>query len=191
MTIQQGMLRTPVSDTDHSAGPKDAPVTLVEYGDFQCPYCFRAHPLVMKLQERMGDKLRFVFRNFPIAELHPFATKAAEAAESVAAHAGPDAYWKMHHAIFEHQQDSPTSLDGPHLLRYAASAGADSSLIETDLEEDTFAEKVQEDFTSGVRSGVNGTPTFFINGVRFDGNWTSPSEFLEALKEAATQGAHG
>jgi protein-disulfide isomerase len=189
MTIQQGMLRTPVSDKDHVAGPKDAPVTLVEYGDFQCPHCFRAHPIVMTLQQRLGDKLRFVFRNFPIAEIHPYATKAAEAAESVAAHAGNDAYWRMHHALFEHQQDSPDALDRPHLLRYAASAGAESSVVEADLEQDTFAEKVRVDFMSGIRGGVNGTPTFFINGVRFDGNWTSPSEFLEALKEAAAEGA--
>jgi len=189
VTIQQGMLRTPVSDKDHSAGPADAPVTLVEYGDFQCPHCFRAHPLVLKLQERMGKQLRFVFRNFPVAEIHPFATKAAEAAESVAAHAGPEAYWKMHHAIFEHQQDSPDALDVPHLLRYAAAAGAEPSLVEADLEEDTFAEKVRVDFMSGIRGGVNGTPTFFINGVRFDGNWTSSSEFLAALKEAGTEAA--
>ena len=107
---QQGRLRTPVSDDDHSAGRADAPVTLVEYGDFQCPHCFRAHPVVMKLQDRLGDRLRFVFRNFPIAELHPYAVQAAEAAESVAARAGPPAYWRMHHAIFEHQQDSPDAL---------------------------------------------------------------------------------
>ena len=182
---QQGRLRTPVSDGDHSAGPADAPVTLVEYGDFQCPYCFRAHPIVVKLQERLGDTLRFVFRNFPIAELHPFATKAADAAESVAAHACPEAYWKMHDAIFEHQQDSPDALDQSHLLRYATAAGADPARVQADLDADTFAARVSTDFMSGVRSGVNGTPTFFINGVRFDGDWTSPSEFRAALVQAA------
>ena len=189
MTLRQGMLRTPVSDDDHSAGPVDAPVTLVEYGDFQCPYCFKAHPIVVKLQQRMGDKLRFVFRNFPIAEIHPYATEAAEAAESVAANAGAEAYWKMHHAMFEHQQDSPDALDRSHLLRYASAAGADWALVEADLEERRFEERVAADFSSGVRSGVNGTPTFFINGVRFDGNWTSPSEFLTALQEAAAASA--
>jgi protein-disulfide isomerase len=189
MTLRQGVLRTAVTDSDHSVGPADAPVTLVEYGDFQCPYCFRAHPIVMKLQARMGDKLRFVFRNFPIAEIHPRATEAAEAAESVASNAGPEAYWKMHHAIFEHQQDSPDALDRPHLLDYAAAAGADSAQVEADLDARRFEEKVAADFSSGVRSGVNGTPTFFINGTRFDGNWTSPSEFLEALKEAAAERA--
>jgi len=186
---QQGILRTPVNDNDHSAGPADAPVTLVEYGDFQCPHCFRAHPIVTKLQKALGNKLRFVFRNFPIAELHPYAVKAAEAAESVAAHAGPDAYWKMHHLIFEHQQDSPNALDEPHLLRYAESAGADADDVAADVEDGTFEEKVKADFMSGVRSGVNGTPTFFINGVRFDGDWTSPNEFKAALLEAAAEGA--
>jgi protein-disulfide isomerase len=143
----------------------------------------------MKLQARLGAKLRFVFRNFPIAEIHPRATEAAEAAESVGTSAGSDAYWRMHHAIFEHQQDSDDALDRPHLLRYAAESGADPATVEADLEARRFEDKVQADFTSGVRSGVNGTPTFFINGVRFDGNWTSPSEFLEALQEADAAGA--
>jgi protein-disulfide isomerase len=186
---QQGQLQSPVSDADHSAGPADASVTLVEYGDFQCPYCFRAHPIVVKLQEQLGDRLRFVFRNFPISELHPYALKAAEAAESVAAHTGSAAYWKMHHAIFEHQQDSPDALDQSHLLRYAAAAGADPAQIQPDLDASTFATRVKTDFLSGVRSGVNGTPTFFINGARFDGDWTSPSEFKAALLEAATETA--
>ena len=182
---KQGRLRPPVSEADHSAGPADAPVTLVEYGDFQCPYCFQAHPILMRLQERLGETLRFVFRNFPIAELHPRAVEAAEAAESVAATAGADAYWKMHHAIFEHQQDSPDALDRPHLVGYAAAAGADPAEIESSLEARAFAERVQADFLSGVRSGVNGTPMFFISGMRFDGDWTQPRELLEALLEAA------
>jgi len=184
MSPKQGVLRQPVTASDHIAGPANAPVTLVEYGDFQCPHCFRAHPIVVKLQARLGEKLRFVFRNFPIAELHPNAVEAAEAAESVAAHVGPDAYWRMHHAIFEHQQDSPDALDRPHLLEYAAAAGANPSDVEADLESRRFEERVATDFSTGVRSGVNGTPTFFINGERFDGNWTSPSEFREALEAA-------
>lgn len=182
---EQGRLRTPVNDEDHSSGPVDAPVTLVEYGDFQCPYCFQAHPIVMTLQRQLGDRLRFVFRNFPIAEIHPHAVEAAEAAESVASHAGPDAYWKMHHAIFEHQQDSPDALDRAHLLRYAQEAGADPGQVRIHLDAGTFEARVRTDFMSGVRSGVNGTPTFFINGVRFDGNWTRVNDFTEALLEAA------
>jgi protein-disulfide isomerase len=183
---KQGTLQPPVSDADHSAGRSDAPVTLVEYGDFECPYCFRAHPMVVMLQERLGDKLRFVFRNFPLTEMHPHALKAAEAAESVAANAGPDAFWRMHHAIYEHQQDSDDALDVKHLVRYAATAGADPVQVKLDLDEDTFGERVQEDFLSGVRSGVNGTPTFFINGRRFEGDWTNMRVLREALEEAAS-----
>ncbi|MGH7680252.1 MAG: DsbA family protein [Gemmatimonadaceae bacterium] len=186
MTDRQGILRTPVSEQDHSSGPPDAPVTLVEYGDFQCPYCFQAHPIVMALQDQLGDALRFVFRNFPISELHPYAQKAAEAAESVAARAGADAYWVMHHAIYEHQKDAPDALDQQHLVQYATTAGADAVQTTRDLEQGAFAEKVREDFLSGVHSGVNGTPTFFINGERYDGDWTNLAEFEDALRRAGT-----
>src|SRR5438105_162454 len=113
-------LRPPVHEGDHTLGAADAPVTLVEYGDYQCPHCYRAHPIVLALQKKLGDRLRFVFRNFPLTEAHPDALHAAEAAESVAAHTGDVAFWKMHHAIYEHQQDSDDALDDAHLVRYAA-----------------------------------------------------------------------
>jgi len=182
---QQGTLRPPVHERDHAAGSPDAPVTLVEYGDFQCPHCYRAHPVVMTLQKALGATLRFVFRNFPLTELHPNALDAAEAAESVAAHEGNDAYWTMHHTIFEHQQDSPDALDRAHLVRYAVAAGADAAQVNLDLDRGTFREHVNADFLSGVRSGVNGTPTFFVNGVRFAGDWTNVRQLREALLEAA------
>lgn len=185
MTSRQGVLRPDVGPQDHQDGSPEAPVTLVEYGDFQCPFCYRAHPIIMTLQKQLGAQLRFVFRNFPIAEVHPNAQHAAEAAESVNAHAGPEAYWRMHHAIFEHQQDSPDALDDAHLVRYAASSGVDSAQVASDLKSGTFSETVKADFSSGVRSGVNGTPTFFINGTRFDGNWTNRGEFADALSRAA------
>ena len=178
-------LRPPVREGDHTLGPADAPLTVVEYGDFECPHCYRAHPIVLALIERLGDRLRFVFRNFPLGEMHPHALHAAAAAESVAAHAGDDAYWKMHHAIYEHQQDSDDALDDAHLVRYAKSAGADAAQVMQDLENDAFEERVKSDFMSGVRSGVNGTPTFFINGVRFEGDWANVSAFAAALDEAA------
>jgi protein-disulfide isomerase len=181
-------LRPPVSERDHSSGRHDAPVTLVEYGDFQCPHCFRAHPVVMAIQKQLGAGLRFVFRNFPLSEMHPEALHAAEAAESVAVHAGPEAFWKMHHQLFEHQQDSEYALDDAHLVRYAGSAGADPKVVGRDLEEETYAPKVQEDFMSGARSGVNGTPTFFINGVRFDGDWTDAKGFAAVLQELVKTG---
>jgi protein-disulfide isomerase len=184
MSRPQGRLRPPVQPSDHVQGGADAAVTLVEYGDFQCPYCFRAHPVVQELQRRLGESLRFVFRNFPIAELHEHAELAAEAAESVASHAGAEAYWRMHDAIFTHQQDSRDALDRTHLLRYAAESGADPALVDGDLERRAFEARVHADFLSGVRSGVNGTPTFFIDGERFDGDWTDVERFAEALGRA-------
>lgn len=166
---------------DHAQGAENAPVTLVEYGDYQCPHCRRAVPLVQKLQKRLGDTLRFVFRNFPLNEAHPEALHAAEAAESVAVHFGEQAFWAMHDAIYSHQQDSEYALDDEHLMQYAADVGADPTTIGTDLEMEVHQKRVRSDFMSGVRSGVNGTPTFFINGVRFDGDWTDIDAFQAAL----------
>ena len=184
-THAQGTLRPPVSESDHAIGPDDAPVTLVEYGDYQCPHCARAHPIITRVRKRLGSQLRFVFRNFPLNELHPDALHAAEAAESVSAHAGNDAYLRMHDAIYEHQRDSEDALDDAHLVQYARDAGANAADVETDLASDAFEEKVREDFMSGVRSGVNGTPTFFVNGRRFEDDWTDPAAFAAALEAAA------
>jgi protein-disulfide isomerase len=174
-----------VNAKDHTQGPVDAPVMLVEYGDFECPYCYRAHPIVLALQKQLGASLRFVFRNFPLTEIHPHAQHAAEAAESVADQAGNDAYWKMHHDLFEHQQDSADALDDAHLCAYAGNTGADPAQVQRDLDSGKFEDDVREDFISGVRSGVNGTPTFFINGSRFEGDWTARRAFLAALEDAA------
>jgi protein-disulfide isomerase len=166
-------------------GPIEASVTLVEYGDYECPFCRQAHPLVLQLQRQFGQQLRFVFRNFPLTQIHPHALSAAEAAESVAASAGSDAFWRMHHAIFEHQRDSRDALDEAHLIGYAGDSGADPVQVKRDLVNGTFEAKVKADFTSGIRSGVNGTPTFFINGRRFDGDWTHLLTFAAAVEEAA------
>ena len=170
---------------DHQAGPADAPVTLIEYGDFQCPWCFKAHPIVLELQQRLGAKLRFVFRNFPLTQIHPNALHAAAAAESVNATSGADAYWRMHHLLFEHQQDAPDALGDAHLARYAATAGGDPEQVKRDLASGAHEARVKADFRSGVRSGVNGTPTFFINGERFDGDWQNSAELADALERAA------
>lgn len=174
-------LRPPVTDADHALGPEDAPVTLVEYGDFQCPHCGRAHPIVQALHRRLGDRLRVVFRNFPLTEIHPQALHAAQAAESVGARLGDDGYWRMHHAIFEHQR----ALRDRDLAGYAASAGADPEAVLQDLASGAHVERIEADFASGVRSGVNGTPTFFVNGVRFDGDWTDEEAFADALARAS------
>ena len=186
MTELQGTLRPAVRDEDHVLGPDDAPVTLVEYGDFQCPHCARAHRVLPKVLKRLDGQVRFVFRNFPLAESHPDAMHAAEAAESVAAHAGQKAFWRMHDLMYDHQRDGEDSLDDAHLVRYAEQAGADPAAVALDLAGDAYLEAVREDFMSGVRSGVNGTPTFFINGQRFEGDWTSADEFAAALESAAT-----
>ena len=178
-------LRTPVNERDHTIGPANAPVTLVEYGDFECPHCASAHPIVQALRARMKDRMRFVFRHFPLATIHPFAAHAHEASESVAARVGPNAFWPMHHLIYVHQQDAPTALDDAHLAAYAEETGADPDEVRLDLEAERFLQRVRADFTSGVRSGVNGTPTFFINDARWDGVWTNPVEFFAALQEAA------
>ena len=178
-------LRVPVTAADHAQGPADAPVTLVEYGDYQCPYCGRAHPIVEALRERFGERLRFVFRNFPLTEIHPQALHAAQAAEAVAARHGEEAFWRMHHAIFAHQK----ALLDRHLGEYAASAGADAGAVLRDVAAGAHVARVEADFAGGVRSGVNGTPTFFIDGARFDGDWRDLEAFAAALERAA--GASG
>jgi protein-disulfide isomerase len=182
-------LRIPVSVQDHVQGSADAPITLVEYGDYQCPYCFQAHPIVQELQRRMGGQLRVVFRNFPLTEIHHHALHAAIAAESVGAQLGNESYWRMHDAIYDHQQDSRTALSDDNLARYGASVGAEADRIASDMAGEAFAERIQADFTGGVRSGVNGTPTFFINGTRYDGNWTDVDGFARDLARHAHAGA--
>jgi len=160
-------LTVPVSNRDHMQGDPKAPLTLVEYGDYECPHCGRAYPIIKRVQSRLGNRLCFVFRNFPLAEVHPHAETAAEAAESVGAHGGEKAFWAVHDLIFEHQ----ASLTDPALARLAAEAGVDADDVLTDLSSRRLRDRVREDFMSGVKSGVNGTPTFFINGVRYDGYW--------------------
>jgi protein-disulfide isomerase len=183
-----GRLRRDVTNLDHSRGPVDAEVTLVEYGDYQCPYCRQAQPLVKALQRRLGDSgrpFRFVFRNFPLTEIHPRALHAAEAAESVAAHGGEAAFWAMHDTIFEHQRDSAIALSDQHLAEYAAAVGVDGARVARDLENGVHEARVRDDVMGGIRSGVNGTPTFFINGLRFDDDWTDADAFARALEDAA------
>jgi protein-disulfide isomerase len=160
-------LTVPVSNRDHMQGDPKAPLTLVEYGDYECPHCGRAYPIIKRVQSRLGNRLCFVFRNFPLAEVHPHAEAAAEAAESVGAHGGEKAFWAVHDLIFEHQ----ASLTDPALARLAVEAGVDADDVLTDLSSRRLRDRVREDFMSGVKSGVNGTPTFFINGVRYDGYW--------------------
>jgi protein-disulfide isomerase len=148
----------------------------MEYGDYQCPYCGQAYPIVKELQEQLGKKLRFVFRNFPLSTMHPYAEHAAEAAET----AGADGkFWEMHDMLYENQE----ALDDEDLVQYATALGLDPSRFTTDLAKHTKAARVREDFMSGARSGVNGTPTFFINGVRHDDSFELAS-LLKAMEAA-------
>ena len=172
------MLSVPVSDErDHIQGAADADVTLVEYGDYECPYCGAAYPIVKRIQREMAGRLRFVFRNFPISTSHPHAEAAAEAAEA----AGPQGrFWEMHDLLFENQRH----LIGPDLRSYAEMLGLDLDRFDDELDRHVHADRVREDFTSGVRSGVNGTPTFFIDGMRHDASFDYET-LLEALERAA------
>jgi protein-disulfide isomerase len=170
-------LSVPVTARDHAQGPADATVTLVEYGDYECPHCGRAYPIVKEVQRRLGAHLRFVFRSFPLGEIHPHAEHAAEAAEAAAAQG---LFWEMHDTIFEHQ----TALDDRHLVQYAKDIGADEQRVHHELTSHVHAPRVREDFVSGIRSGVNGTPTFFINGVRYDDSWDADA-LTEALRLSA------
>ena len=170
-------LTLPVGKRDHIQGPADAPVTLVEYGDYECPHCGRAYPIVKEVQKRMGRRLRFVYRNFPLRESHPHAQQAAEAAEAAGAQGK---FWEMHDRLFERQ----FALDGEYLIEYAGDVGLDVARFRKELEGGVYEPRVREDFRSGVTSGVNGTPTFFINGVRHDDSWDA-KPLLAALEEAA------
>jgi len=176
-------LTLPVGDRDHTQGDADSPVTLVEYGDYQCPYCGRAYPIVKAVQKHFGKRLRFVFRNFPLSEIHPHAADAAAAAEA-AAERGK--FWEMHDQLFEHQ----SRLAERDLVNYAAELGLDSKGFLERMQSAETTKRVEEDFMSGVRSGVNGTPTFFINGARYDGPWDY-TDLVSAIESSMRTSAVG
>jgi len=169
-------LTVDVGPDDHVRGPAVAPLTLVEYGDYECPYCGAAYPIVKEIERILGDELISVFRNFPLSEVHPHAFQAAEAAESAAAQ---DRFWEMHDRLYENQQ----RLEKNDLLAHARTLGLDVPRIETELEEHAHEPRIRNDFLSGVRSGVNGTPTFFINGLRHNGSYDLKT-LLSALRAA-------
>jgi protein-disulfide isomerase len=173
---QATTLLVPVGAHDHSQGPVNAPMTLVEYGDLECPHCGRAYPIVKAVQRRLGKRLRFVFRHFPLTEIHPHAQHAAEAAEAAAAQGK---FWEMHDRLFERQ----FALDDDQLIEHARELGLDASRVARELAAHTYKPRVRDDFMSGVRSGVNGTPTFFVNGVRHDDPWEE--DILTAALERA------
>ena len=166
-----------VGTRDHVRGSEDAPVTLVEYGDFECPYCGRAFQELKEIEARLGPQVRFVFRHFPLTRVHPHAEAAALAAESAGAQGS---FWPMHRLLFESQD----ALEDIRLWEYAGTLGLHLEAFERDMRTRRFLQRIQEDLRSGLRSGVNGTPTFFINGERYDGLYDA-AELIPALQRAA------
>ena len=176
LLLHSPRLTVPVSERDHVLGPATASLTLLEYGDYECPYCGAAHPVIKELLRNLEGELRFAFRHFPLTQAHPHAGQAAEAAEAAGAQGR---FWEMHDLLFANQ----TRLRFQDLLVFAQTLALDLERFVADLREHTFAPRMREDFMSGLRSGVNGTPTFFVDGVRHNGGWDLES-LLEALRAA-------
>jgi protein-disulfide isomerase len=170
-------LNPPVGPDDHVRGSPDALVTLVEYGDFECPYCGRAHLALQEVERRMGRDMRLVFRHFPLAELHPHAVAAAEAAEAAGAQRK---FWPMHDTLYENQD----ALGLEDLMGYAEDLRLDAARFTRALASHAYLDRVQHDFESGMQSGVRGTPTFFINDVLYEDSW-DPDTLTIALRAAA------
>lgn len=170
-------LAKPVNEQDRTQGPAGAPVTLVEYGDYECPYCGQAHGMVREVQRRLGDRLRFVFRSYPLTNIHPHALRAHEAAEAAAAQGK---FWEMHDHLFENQK----SLDDVHLRQYATTLGLDVEQFDRDLAAHAHYPRIRDDVIGGQESGVPGTPAFYVNGVQYKGSYDVES-LMQALEQAA------
>lgn len=158
-----GKLTRPVGPQDHVQGPETAPITLVEYGDFECPHSQRAVSIVKEIQDRLGDQVRFVFRHFPLTK-HRHAQQASEAAEAAAAQGK---FWEMYHQLFDNQY----ALEAEDLAAYADELGLDTARFKRELAQHSHAGRVQEDVQSGHESGATGTPEFFVNGVLHTGHY--------------------
>jgi len=161
-SIPTSKLTLPDADRDHIQGPIDAPYLLLEYGDYECPHCGEAYPIVRAVQKQLGNRLCFAFRNFPLTNIHRYAAHAAEAAEAAGAQGR---FWEMHDLLFENQD----ALADENLAQYASAAGIDARRVINAILTGVHTERVRQDFRCGARAGVNGTPTFFINGARYDG----------------------
>jgi protein-disulfide isomerase len=171
-------LTVPVNENDHMQGETSAEFALVEYGDYQCPSCGQAYPIVKSLQKHFGKRLSFVFRNFPLSQIHPWAEPAAEAAEFAATHGK---FWEMHDLLYENQSQLGDDL----FSRLADSLKLSSQELRSAVAGHAFRTRVKADFSGGLRSGVNGTPTFFINGERHDGSYD-----LDTLTAAIKHASH-
>lgn len=174
-------LTLPDPERDHTSGSADGSIELLEYGDYECPFCGQAQPIVKEIQRRLGDDLLFAFRHFPLTNIHPHAEHAAEAAEAASAQGN---FWGMHDLLFENQ----AALEDEDLLAYAGELGLDETRLVREVTSSVYAPRIREDFKSGVRGGVNGTPTFFINGERYDGEFDL-KYLLNALKSQRVERA--
>ena len=170
--MSSAKLAMPISAEDHAQGPVDAAVTLVQYGDYECPYTRLSRHSVHQLQREFSDRLRFVFRHFPLEEIHPHARAASAAAEAAVKQTD---FWTMHEYLFEHQQ----ALEDADLKRYAVELGLDADRFARDRTSPEVENRIDRDLASGERSGVPATPTFFVNGMRHDGGYD-----LESLRSA-------
>jgi len=179
--MHRNKLVRPVGPRDHAIGPADAPVVLVEYGDYACPDSARARATIETVLEELGDCVRFVYRNFPHSDVNAHAGRAAEAAESVAAHGGSEAFWDMHEMLFANQD----ALEPDDLLGYAEASGVDLVDVANDLATGMQQRRVRADFESGAHSGVNDTPAFYVNGYCYPNDWSDVTGFVAALREAA------
>lgn len=170
-----------VHSNDHVLGNGGALLELVEYGDYECPHCGRAYPIIKDILQQIGGEVNFVFRNFPLAQIHKHAFVAAVATEA----AGQQGkFWEMHDLVFENQR----ALDIENLFGYADAIELDLERFRNDIQQEKLANKVESDFESGIRSGVNGTPTFFINGKKYNGSWDGDL-LLQYLKKELAGGA--
>ena len=160
--INRAQLKVPDPERDHIQGAIDAPIALLEYGDYECPSCGEVEPIVREIQRRLEDDLCFAFRHFPLTNVHRHAEHAAEAAEAAG---NQGAFWAMHETLFANQD----ALDDESLAKYAAGLGLDETRLIQEVISAAHSDRIREDFKSGVRAGVNGTPSFFINGQRYDG----------------------
>jgi protein-disulfide isomerase len=177
MSLSTKQLAVPIRPRDHTLGPKSAPITLVEYGDFECPSCGSAYPVLQDLLRKFEGKLLFVYRHFPLTEAHEHALLAAQAAEAADRQGR---FWPMHDLLFENQD----ALELDDILGYAAALGLDFQSLQEALGDRSVVDHIKGDFRGGVRSGVDGTPGFFVNGLKYDGPWIDRSleEALSAME---------
>jgi protein-disulfide isomerase len=179
-------LADPVTSDDHVQGAPDASVTLVQYGDYECPYTRMSRHAVHQLQREFPQRLRFVFRHFPLEQIHPHARAAAMSAEAAGAQTD---FWTMHEYLFEHQNH----LEDSDLRNYATALGLDADRFDRDRRSSEIARRIDRDLDNGDRSGVQGTPTFYVNGVRHDGGYDLESlrpAILASMQKAKNKTAH-